>query len=164
MANSTASKPRPPSRKGMGPTPGSFKPGDPRINRKGVPRRALAAAEAVRELVDPEDWVAFELAIANDESQPLEVRRASWHALVDRGFVRAPAGLDINVSRTEPEPTLDEVKALIAEHERLDRLALARATGQPVDADARDAENAEQSRTDAQPANGSPNRGATEDA
>jgi hypothetical protein len=81
----------------------TWRPGCPSPNPGGRPRKALAAAEAVRELVDPHAWVAFELAIATDESQPLDVRRASWHALIDRGFVRAPAQLALEVTGAQTD-------------------------------------------------------------
>ncbi len=76
----------------------SWKPGCPSPNPGGRPRSSLRAAEAVRELVDPAEWVEFELALARDEKQSADRRAAAWHALIDRGFVRPPTTQDITVS------------------------------------------------------------------
>lgn len=81
-------------------------------------------AEAVRAELDPTEWVAFELAIARDEQQPLETRRASWLALIDRGFVKAPTTIDVT---TGPRDELDfsalDVDVARAELARLEALA-----------------------------------------
>jgi hypothetical protein len=87
-----------PSRKGMGPTSTSWKPGTSG-NPGGRPRRALAAVDAVREKVDPNEWVEAELTVARDMDKPWDVRRDAWRALIDRGFVKAPAQLDAHVTQ-----------------------------------------------------------------
>jgi hypothetical protein len=86
--NSLAKQPRskPPSRRGMGATAGSFKPGDPRINRAGRPRPGLAFAERVRERVDPDMVIDLAIAVAEDESTPLGHRLAALWQLIDRGY------------------------------------------------------------------------------
>lgn len=111
MGDQTAQKPRPPppSRLGKGPTPGSFKPGQSG-NLNGRPRAGLAAAEKVRELVDPAEWIAFELETARDTKMAHERRSAAWHALIDRGFIKPPAGLDLAVSQgSEPQRDLSKL-------------------------------------------------------
>ena len=87
--DATRPRRRAPSRKGKGPTPASFKPGQSG-NPRGRPRSPNACAEKIRELVDPKEWIEFQLAVARDESKTIEQRSSAWHALIDRGFVKPP--------------------------------------------------------------------------
>lgn len=115
----TGRKP-PPSRAGKGPTPSSWKPGQSG-NPGGRPRKAFAACEAVRDDVDPHEWVAAELEVARDVTKTWEVRRDAWRSLIDRGFVKPPVGLDATVtSGNAPDRDFshlspDRIRALIAE-------------------------------------------------
>lgn len=82
-------KPRPPSRKGMGPTSTSFKPGVSG-NPLGRPRKAMAFADRVRERLDPDMVIDLALAVAADTTlAPHERLRELW-PLVDRGFIKPP--------------------------------------------------------------------------
>lgn len=109
----------PPSRAGKGPTPGSFKPGTSG-NPGGRPRKALAAVDAVREKVDPNEWVDAELAIARDTDKPWDVRKDAWRALIDRGFVRSPQQIESRISQDNASQrdwsklTAEEHRALVA--------------------------------------------------
>jgi hypothetical protein len=120
MANQAAEKrvkQPPPSRAGKGPTPGSWTPGRSG-NPGGRPRKAFAACEAVRENVDPNEWVAAELAVARDQDNPWEVRRDAWRSLIDRGFVRPPAGIDARISQ-DSAPERDFAAMSIDDHRKL---------------------------------------------
>ena len=94
--------------------------GCPSPNPNGRPRTGLACAEKVRELVDPAEWVAFELAVARDPKMPLDRRAAAWHALIDRGFTKPAQGVDLLVAGSAGAVTrdwsalpLDERRALL---------------------------------------------------
>lgn len=94
--------------------------GGPSPNPNGRPRTGLAAAEKVRELVDPAEWVAFELSIARDVAQSTERRASAWHSLIDRGFVRPPVGLDASISQASApqrdwsQMSIDDRRELLA--------------------------------------------------
>lgn len=77
----------------------AWTPGCPSPNPRGRPRTGLAAAEKIRERVDPDDWISFELGVAMDVKLSIAERRAAWHALIDRGFVKPATAHDLNVSR-----------------------------------------------------------------
>lgn len=91
----------PPSRKGKGPTPSSWKPGQSG-NPGGRPRRAMAFADRVRERIDPDKVIDLALRVAEDERlTPQERLRELW-PLIDRGFVKPPTHLDTTVREGDP--------------------------------------------------------------
>jgi len=98
----------PPSRKGKGPTPSSWKPGQSG-NPRGRPRAGLAFAERVRERVDPDMVIELAMRVASDESLSPQERLIALWPLIDRGYVKPPAGLDLNVSREQDEPSLEHL-------------------------------------------------------
>lgn len=83
------------------PNAGSWKKGGASPNPNGRPRTGLAAAEKIRELVDPAEWVAFELETARDATIARERRSAAWHALIDRGFVKPEQRIDARVAQQD---------------------------------------------------------------
>lgn len=91
QGTTNAPKRRPPSRKGKRGKPNatSWRPGQSG-NPRGRPRSPSACAERIRELVDPKEWIEYELSIARDATKLVEQRSSAWHALIDRGFVRPP--------------------------------------------------------------------------
>lgn len=120
-------KPRPPSRKGMPRTTGSFVPGDPRINRAGRPRAGTAFSERGRERLDPDTVLDLAEKVLADESIPARERLAIVMPVVDRIYTRPESKHSVNVHATSggersfAHLTDDEVDAELA---RLDRLAL----------------------------------------
>lgn len=127
-------KPRPPSRKGKGPTPSSFKPGVSG-NPGGRPRKAMAFADRVRERIDPDLVIDLALAVAEDEAlAPHERLRELW-PLIDRGFVKPPTNAHVSLERTDSNAetadysklSLDELRTLRELHAK----ALTAGTEQP---------------------------------
>lgn len=98
-------KPRPPSRIGKGPTPGSFKPGVSG-NPNGRPRMPNAAAEKIRERVDLDrvldlvDVVLAETSTA-DERADARDRLAVVLPVLDRGYTKPPQGMDVTVGASQ---------------------------------------------------------------
>lgn len=90
-------KRKPPSRAGMGPTAGSFKPGVSGNPAGRPPKIAGAFAERVREKVSPDLVIDLALKVANDEKLDARERLTALWPLVDRGWTKPPAGLDLNV-------------------------------------------------------------------
>ncbi len=82
----------------MGPTPGSFTAGDPRINRNGRPRSGLAFAERVRERIDPDMMIDLAMRVAEDTGMTPAERLAALWPLIDRGFIKPPAQLEAHVT------------------------------------------------------------------
>jgi hypothetical protein len=105
----------------------SWKPGCPSPNPGGRSRSSFRASEAVRELVEPEEWIAFELAIARDPNQTPDRRSAAWHALIDRGFTRAPSLLEASVTTGASQPGPDLSNLSDDEFERILAMAEGRA-------------------------------------
>lgn len=119
-------KRKPPSRKGMGPTPTSWKPGCPSPNPGGRPRKGLAFAERVRERVDPDTVIDLALRVAGDESLPTIERLAALLPLVDRGFLRPPQSLAMQVTSVDAAEDLSGcTDEQLAELEKLEAMRAA---------------------------------------
>lgn len=70
------------------PNAGSFKPGDPRINRNGRPRTGAALAEAIREQLDPKVALDLLAKFAVDENVPVERRLAVLLPWYQAGYTK----------------------------------------------------------------------------
>ena len=86
------------------------------------PRPALAFAEKVRERVDPDMVIDLAMRVAQDEKLSPEQRLAALWPLIDRGFIKPPAGLDVSVTNgnatddnTFSHLTLERRRELLAE-------------------------------------------------
>lgn len=128
--------------------------GGPSPNPKGRPRTGLAAAEKIRELVDPAEWIAFELETARDTTASRERRSAAWHALIDRGFIKPPMGIDANVTNANAsqldwsKATDEQIRDFVGVYEAL--LRSADNDGSPADTELpRDATRTETASDDA---------------
>lgn len=122
-------RPTPPSRKGKGPTPTSWRAGTSG-NPRGRPRAGQAFAERVRERVDPDTVIDIALRLAADPSVPDERKLAALLPLIDRGFIKPPAGHELTVtagatatSRDIAALPLEERRELLARIRRVPELA-----------------------------------------
>ena len=116
----------------MGPTKGSFKPGDPRINRNGRPRAGTAFSERGRERLDPDKVLDLVERTLADETLPPRERLAIVMPVVDRVYAKPITATDVTV-RTDEQRLSDAVLARLSQS-ALDELEAAQAAaGQQPD-------------------------------
>lgn len=101
------------------PNAGSFKPGDPRINRNGRPRTGAALAEAIREQLDPKVALDLLAKFAVDENVPVERRLAVLLPWYQAGYTKPEQRHELALEqRNAPQRNwsavpLEERKALL---------------------------------------------------
>ena len=83
------------------PNAGSFKPGDPRINRSGRPRTGAALAEAIRERLSPSVALDLLAKFAADESIPAERRLATLLPWYQAGYTKPATDTNLTVNSSE---------------------------------------------------------------
>lgn len=101
----------------------SWKPGGPSPNPGGRPRSSYDCAEKIRAADLSQDWITFELEKARNPELPLAVRTDAWRALIDRGYSKPAADLNVNPGQGEPEVDLSrftdaELATWLALHEK----------------------------------------------
>lgn len=101
----------------------SWKPGIPSPNPGGRPRSSYDCAEKIRAADLSQDWITFELEKARDPKLPLSVRTDAWRALIDRGYSKPAADLNVNPGQGEHAVdlshfTTDEIATWLALHEK----------------------------------------------
>ena len=98
MGDQDGKKPTPPSRKGKGPTPSSWRPGQSG-NPRGRPRAGLAFAERVRERIDPDLVIDLALEVAEDKTLPAVQRLRELLPLVHAGYLKPPSDARLEVTQ-----------------------------------------------------------------
>lgn len=89
--------PRVPSRKGKGPTPGSWKPGQSG-NPKGGPRSGLALATAIRERIDPQTVLDLVVAYIADETVSTADKLDRLLPWLHAGYLKPPTATALHVT------------------------------------------------------------------
>lgn len=67
-------------------------------NPLGRKPSGFAASEKIRERLDLDEWIDFELQVARDVKEPIDRRACAWRALIDRAFVRPATGIDVRTT------------------------------------------------------------------
>ena len=92
-------------------------------NPKGRPRVGVAVATIVRATVEPEQLIKILFGLVQDLTVPANLRIVAARELLDRGWGKAPAVIEIDEPKAEDKP-FDTSRLTIEQLRKLEKLLI----------------------------------------